>query len=501
MWQSKVKESLRLWRHAPAKVKIAAATLCVATISVPLVLSSYQYSKSQLVLAMILLDLCLLPTFRYLTRRETGLPVMPVLCLSFAVQYAIPIFTQDAKVEMIGNQTFYLDNAAVSTALVLSIVGVVVLQLTYYFVRDGKATKLIPSVSLHPSETSAEMFCIAMFFLSFVAGRIQGTMSEEVFLQFSAVFHLLQNQLLVAIAILAWLTFSVRKHKRHGVMLYALVAFTALRGFSTTMLETMMLPLAVLFISKWTFTRKLPIASLSVIALAFLFFSPVKMNIRKVANEETEAGRGASTANRAVDWVTQASGFWWETLSGRRPLSESTADASSRTDLIHEFAEICAMTPSVVPYQYGETYKHLTVALIPRAFWPDKPQANYANDFYAIEYGISNEEGIKTSSFGITLLGEGYVNFGAVGSILIMGVLGLVLAGSERVFGSQRAGVGGQAIFLALFVFFLNGIGTSAELLFGGILQNLVLSSLLLWWTRKRPMRMGMRRMGSAAGA
>jgi hypothetical protein len=67
--------------------------------------------------------------------------------------------------------------------------------------------------------------------------------------------------------------------------------------------------------------------------------------------------------------------------------------------------------------------------------------------------------------------------------------MGLALAGFERVFGSNKAGVGGQAIFLTTFVYFLNGIGSSTEIMFGGILQNLVAGSVLLWLFKKSAFR------------
>jgi hypothetical protein len=484
-WTSKAKQTIWVWDNAPTRLKLAVAVFGLATIILPLVLSWYEYSFWQLVLAMILLDLCLYPTFRYIAHRETGLPIMPVLCLAFAVQYATPIFTQEPKVELVGNEIFHLENEAVIAALVLSILGVIVLQLTYYLLHHGRLSRLVPSVSLHLSEARAEIFCIAAFFVSLFADRIQRMLSQEMATQFLTFFNLIQTQLLVAIAVLSWLAFSVRRHKRHTVMLYFLVAFTALRGFSTTMIENMIVPLAVLFMSRWTYRKKFPVVSLAAIAVAFLFFSPVKMEIRKVANEEVQTGQSGSTAGRAMDWMVQSSNFWWETISGHRRLGESATSASSRTDLIHQFAEIYSLTPSTVPYQHGATYEYFAVTFIPRVFWRDKPPGNYANNFYAIAYGISNEEGIKTSSFGITLLGEGYVNLGAAGTLLTMVFLGLVVGGCEKVFGTMRAGIGGQAILLATSVAFLNGIGTSTELLFGGLVQSLISCTVILLWFRR----------------
>jgi len=457
---------------------VAVLGVGLVTVLVPIFLSWYDYSVWQLILAMVLLDVCSYPTFRYVARRETGLPIMPVLCIAFAVQYAIPILTQEAKIDLV-EQVLYIESTSVIAALVLTILGVVVLQLTYYQIRDSRATRAIPSVGLQLSEARAEAFCIAAFVLSLFASRAQAMLSEEAVAQFSAIFNLLQNQILVAIGILTWLTYSVRKHKRHTPMLYFLVAFATLRGFSTTMLEMMILPLAVLFIGKWTFTRRLPVGSLAAIALAVLFFSPVKMDIRRVAIDEAQMGQSTSSTSRAMDWVAQASEFWWQTLLGRRSLTESTASASSRTDSIHQFAYMRETTPSVIPYQYGSDYYYFLVAPIPRAIWPDKPVATESAVRFELEYGLTTEEGAKSSTFGPTLIGEAYINFGVIGSLMVMAFLGAILSLLEHVF--ARKSPGGIAVFLAVFVFLLNGLGSSLAVMFGGVLQTLISGCVLLW--------------------
>jgi hypothetical protein len=467
-------------KKGPRKLRVVAGALVVSNLVIPIVLSWYDYSTLQLVLAMILLDVCLYPTYRYLARKETGLPIAPVLCMSFAVQYSLPIFTQEPKVVLVSENVRYLEGNQVVLALLMSIIGVCLFQFVYYLIKRPEILKAIPPVKLHLNRRTAEMFCVAVFVISLLAGRFRSFLPEDSASQFNAVVGLVQNQLLVVIVILAWLASSGQKQKRHLMMLYFVVIVAALRGFSTTMMELMMVPLAVLLMARWAYTQKLPVGSLAAIALAFLFFSPVKMNIRSTLQDDSQGPTVEQIQNRALDWVNESSRFWQEVFEGKRSLVESTADASSRTDLIHSFAHIYSFTPSMVPYQYGATYSYLTIAWIPRAIWPEKPIANYANNFYAVEYGISTEEGVKTSSFGATLMGEGFINFGVAGVALVMIVLGLAISLMERVFGSEKSGVGGQAVFLAVFVYFLNGIGTSAELLFGGLVQNLVCGALII---------------------
>jgi hypothetical protein len=84
------------------------------------------------------------------------------------------------------------------------------------------------------------------------------------------------------------------------------------------------------------------------------------------------------------------------------------------------------------------------------------------------------------------LLGEAFINFGWVGVALIMLFQGVIISLLERMFGGVASGPGGQAVFIAFFVFFLNGIGSSAEIVFGNILQNLLCGYFLLLWARQR---------------
>jgi len=481
-----LKIGLQTLTRAPKRLRLFIGALAVANIAIPVVLSFYNYSTAQLVLAMILLDVCLYPTVRYILRKE-GLPILPVLCLAIAGQYSLPIFTQEPGIPLLDG-FHYVDDSDILAALALTILGVAILQISYYFLNYRKAINLLPRVSLKLDPRRTEIFCVVVFVLSLFLGRLQALLGEQIFLQFSSIIGLLQNQLLVVVGILSWLVFSGIGNRWHKVLLYTVVAAAALKGFTSTMMEQMMTPLAVLFMSKWFYTRRVPVSMLLVIGAFFLFLAPVKKDIRTTIVQDREIAAETSTTDRASDWISQAFTYWADSFSGRRDLVESTADAASRTDLIHTFAHIHALTPSVVPYQYGETYNYLMIAWIPRVIWPQKPQANAANNFFAVAYDVSTEEGVKTSSFGATLMGEGYINFGIAGVVGIMCFLGLVTSLLEDLFAGKESGAGGQAIFVATFVFFLNGIGSSAELLFGGLVQNLIASCALLWWVRAQPL-------------
>lgn len=455
-------------------------------IVLPLMLNDFGYDLRHAFLAILLLEICLYPTVRYFARHEKGLPTMPIFCAAFALQFAIPIFTRDATIELAQGETRLLDDSDVTAALMLATLGITALQVGYYAFLTSPLKKAVPVAQLSLNKSKAIICCLLLGVVLPLLFNLRAIVPEEYQLPLSAVLTLLQNQVYVVIGVLGWLVYGRKSSKWLAVWLYALIAITALHGISTGVLEEALVPIGVLFVVRWLFTRRISVTVAACVIGLILFLSPVKAEYRQQLRFEESSGVEVSSLSRASRWIKQAAVYWAETFAGSRNLEEATSSATSRADFIHQVAYIHSMTPSEIPYQYGRTYSYFAVALIPRALWPEKPQAGSANGFFAISYGLLTEEGAKTTTFGMSLLGEAFINFGWAGVVFVMLIQGLAIAVLERIFGSRKSGAGGQAVFIAFFVFFLNGIGSSAEILFGNIVQNLVFGYLLLWWAREK---------------
>ena len=472
----------RVWN-----VYVAATSLGV--LIVPLASTLYGFSFSLTLLAIILLAVCLYPTAKYLAQNDDGIPVLAVLCLAYAVQFALPVFLGKQEVALTYGETRYLEDSDVAGALILSILGVLTLQFAYSFLRSRRFMRSFPAVNLRLNQKKAVAYCVLVGLLSPLLPSLRAFLSEQASVQLSAIFTLLQNQQLVVVGILGWIVYSGQGRRWHKLLLYAVVAMGAWRGLSSGFLEQAIVPIAVLFVMKWLYGKRLSVLSVAALVLIILFLSPVKALFRQSTwtNPPTPTTIASDLIDKPFLWIGQASQFWVDTYNGERGLAEATSSTTSRTDLIHQFAHISSLTPELIPYQYGSTYSYFTVALIPRALWPDKPQAGGTNSYFAVTYGIATEELVKVTTFGVSLIGEGYINFGTLGVVLIMALQGGTLALLQHAFGSQKSGAGGQAVFLAFFVFFLNGVGTSAEILFGNIVQNLLVSCVLIFWVRAKP--------------
>jgi hypothetical protein len=464
--------------------KIYFGSSIAAVVLAPLLLPQFGFDVWQTLLAVVLLEACAYPTARYFARKEKGLPTMAMFSIAYAMHFAFPFFVREPVIDLYG-EVKNLAPRDVSAALIMATIGICALQFGYYKFRSSKASTTLPRAVLHLNKKRAIFFCVVIGLMFPLLFNLKGIIPEEYQQPLSSVLGVLQNQVLVVIGVLAWLAYGLNLSKWYRIWLYVLVLVASARGISSGLLEEALIPIGVFFISKWLYTRRIAVAPVMVTLLMVIFFSPVKGDFRKAVwfGDAADTAEMSSVAKASL-WIDQASEYWLDTLSGSRGIAEGTDSAAARTDFIHQVAHIYSLTPEVVPYKYGETYSYFAIAIIPRALWPDKPQTGSANNYYAVTYGITTEEGVKTATFGVSILGEAFINFGWPGVALIMGFLGVIIAGLEHMFGGMKSGAGGRAVFVAFFVFFLNGIGSSTEMMFGGILQNLICGTALLWWAK-----------------
>ncbi len=476
------------WKSSRHLMQIYLIVSACTLIGLPLLLSDYGYSWSETFLGLVLLVICLYPSALYLSKGKADLPTMPVFCLAYALQFAFPIFSQEDTFLLMGGEVKYLAERDVVIALLLATAGIVCLQLGYFWFQRSSYRHVVPVAQLPLKKSKALAYCVLVGIFLPLLFSFQGIIPAEFQQPLSSILRVLQNQVLVVIAILGWLYYGLKESRIYGVWLYGLLLVAAMRGISSGSLEEAVVPIGVFFVVKWLYTRRVPVAPILATAALVIFLSPVKSDYRERTwfGEEPDLSEQSSLTKGSL-WIQQATEYWVDTLSGSRDLAEATSSATGRADFIHQVAHIYSMTPSVIPYQYGRTYSFFLVSFIPRILWPDKPTVGSANAYYAVTYGITSEEGAKTTSFGVSILGEAFMNFGWAGVVLLMLIQGILIGAMQHSFGGRVSGPGGQAVFLCFFVYFLNGIGSSAEIMFGGILQNLLLGYLLLLWAREKP--------------
>jgi hypothetical protein len=94
-----------------------------------------------------------------------------------------------------------------------------------------------------------------------------------------------------------------------------------------------------------------------------------------------------------------------------------------RIDYSHLLAAAISHTPRVQPFAEGQTiFQHALVALVPRFLWRDKPLETGGSEYVSRYTGIPFQQ----VSVGTNYLFEFYINFGKLGGIIGLGIMGLL---------------------------------------------------------------------------
>lgn len=427
-------------------------------------------------LGIVLLAICLFPVALYVRRRDQQVPFFPLICLAYASVFVVPLWRGAHTESEYGY--LLLSPRVASTVLIYIGIGVSAMILGYYatgvarpvFGRPFLDWNLDPkwATRLAVFSVLGDVFLNQMTLLN--RGDFLGPFKQPVAIVCNAHF---------GIAILAALYFRSGL-ARLGYLLYGAVILRGVVALYMTALSEMIMPVAVVLCLQWRYKKKLPLRLLLIAGALYILIQPAKITTRaRVLN----TGEGAGSAiGRLQVFAEEFKKFWFggQEDSGRRAESESW----DRLTGLNNFAVVSEMTPSVIPYWGGSTYRYLAVSLVPRFVWPEKPFAQDAQNWYALAYGFLKPEQIGRTWFGMHQIIEVYLNFGLLGLFLIMPAVGAFYRSIAILFSESGSGDAGQVVVVTLLTGFVN-IETASAGLLGGVIQNLAVYSILLIAVRR----------------
>ncbi len=420
----------------------------------------------------------LVPLTVWTARTQRGLPMFEVIALSYAVQYSMPLYMQPRGL-IIFSQFVPISWTALYEALWLVEAGLIAFIAGYYlFLRSSVSTRT-PRLDLPLLENRRATY-IRLGLIFGGAIMALNAVGAPLFQipGLGAVLRLLAGQFYLAMILLGYQVYEQpRAPLGQRLLLYAAAALAFMVGLSTGSMENAFIYLVGLFMVRWHVRGRLPWHWLAAAIALFIILNPAKFAFR---DQVWFGGTDYSMGQRLALWsdlaADSAESLAHPTFADdRERLLRGTL---SRFDLVHKFAYVHTLTPQIIPYYQGSTYSYFLVAWIPRLFWPNKPTATGgANDRMDVDYRLKYEG--QSVVAGIGLLPEAYANFGTLGVALIMALQGALL-GLLNAMLNGRASQGGRAIFLSVGVYFLNGIGTSASVMFGAIFQQVLVSAVIL---------------------
>ena len=417
------------------------------------------------VLASILWVLCLVPAWHYLQlpeRRRPPVPFLPFVGLVYLFYYPLHVVLGQSSV----NYLFRLDPAFdYDRPVQYALAGWIALLVGYY---GGKSLRLnSPFRHVRPTDLAT----LRTWGKLLVWGGLLFDAARQVvpipvvlrgLLYFTSMFSLL------GIALLTILAVQKRLTRRERLALYAAIALTALLRAGSGLVSNVVILAITVFLAVWAGGGRLGVRWVMIAALSVA----AMIGMRSVAMEyrarswfaETQLslpGRAALMGSLLISKV-QAEGVvstvedGWGIVAGR----------SANLDLL---ADVVRQTGTTVPFWGGETYLSLVGFAVPRFIWPSKPTKTLGQDF-GHRYGYLDSWDTWTS-INLPFLVEFYANFGEIGVLIGMVIVGL----SYRLLDNDlnRAGQPLQVTIcsLVLLVPLLN-IESDFSLVFGGLFMN-----------------------------
>jgi hypothetical protein len=290
---------------------------------------------------------------------------------------------------------------------------------------------------------------------------------------------------LLGIALLTILAVQRRLDRREQWGLYAGIVLTTMFRAGSGMVAMTVILVVTIFLAVWVGGGRLGARGLTIGALSVAM---------------TLAMRGVSAEYRARTWFTDAkvsvadrAVLMGEVLATKvdaegvgGTIADGWAVVAGRCANLDLLADVVRHTGSTVPFWGGETYLSLVGFAVPRFLWPSKPTKTLGQDF-GHRYGYLDATDTWTS-INLPFLVEFYANFGEIGVLIGMVIVGLVYRLLDN--DLNRPGQPLQVTICGLVLLVpLSNIESDFSLVFGGLFMNAVALWCLLVALSRLPRR------------
>ena len=400
-------------RRVVSRPVLLVATLAAVIIAAILFLTRPEMiSPLGAILALMTCAIGMLPTVFYILRDETTVPFFPavglfqVFCFGLS-PFLLHLAWADAPPIIYWGGRLTLTQESIKT-LVLVLVGTASLVSMFFLVRKrGLGWLPVPRIRERAGgNASLLLLCglvAAHLAYKFVPG-VSRIPSAGQFLE--SIGYVVFSALLVLLL----------KRRTRGLSTFlaafALVLLVAVRIETFNFTQIMLLSLCG--IGALVYARAYRIASFC--ALLIVLSLPVYEFTSTVRYLDGGFLKKAEALFLTID------GYRNGTRRGGTSATETGVRRISHTWL---FAHVVAKSPAEVPFWGGDTYKPLLTAMIPRAVWPGKP-LEATGGLFGKRYDLL--EPTSVTSLNLPWHIETYVNFGSIGVVIGMALIGAFLA-------------------------------------------------------------------------
>jgi hypothetical protein len=442
--------------------------VAVPLVTLPVFLAAAlpMYTVSQRLLAWLVFAIGTAPGFYYLARPR-GVPLIELVGLQYAMGFGLSVFFESG-LQVVGGSYIAPDSRAITKALLCS-----ALAFVYIFLGYTLATRVIRPrrtiLAFQPPTGRLLAYGVA------VTGSALLLLTTGI--GFSAALSGPMEVALprtLGLAALACLFYGAQLRPWQRVTIICAFAAATFWGLLAGMTQFMIEPILIWAIARWVLRKRPPLALGAIMVALFLVLQPVKTYYRQFMG----SGVRSFTPSEAISaYASLTRQYWTSVGQSGAVLLQGQASAGQRLSMLHQTAHYIELTPRYIDYKGPRTILYPMYSWMPRVLWPDKPTAQEANKTLPVEYGIQSPENVATTMFGVGHVAEVYTGLGMAGIMPIFFILGLLYAAPRIALGEE----GSLAATAALiwFAVTLTNISSTIGTVFGGLLQQLVVLSIV----------------------
>lgn len=359
--------------------------------------------------------------------------MLTLISLAHGIYFVAPVFTkyllEDPRATVIDVSVGDVLPRSLLTAQLAVFVGFLVMLASYALPVGRSVARLFPE----PRHEWSDRTAIGVALIGLPVGWIVylasffGLISA---MAGTAAFDLLAQFPITAIILLG--VVYMRSRSRSALLLMlVLIPITMFFGFFSGSKGRFLEPLIMLGLAYVVVERRVRMSWVLAGFVAVVLFYPAAEFYRNVLTE----GRGAADMVRDPAGVLRNIAEFAAGYGAREWLVDGLSATLLRFDGLGILALIMQTTPEHVPYQGGWTIGYIFLFWIPRAIWEGKPDitiGQWIQKTYTIGAGATE------TSVGCTWFGEFYLNFGWLGIVFGMILLGVVFRVLHEVLFTRR---------------------------------------------------------------
>lgn len=371
-----------------------------------------------------------LPGLIFLSGRHPApIPVFPVAALFYAVCFGSPVFLVDV-IWPAGSSVIVYHNARVMDRLefldlrALSLVLAGLVGMTgFYYLAAARMLKRLPHFSLPRAYDTRRL---AFLFGALLIGHLAYLFIPAV-KTLPSIGQLLGPAVFLSFGGFYWLARSKQIPRWSVILIFGVILpIVIVKKLSGGLLTPVILIGLFFFFLMWFFQNRavLVIAAICGVSVLAAYGPITEFRLNTWTNPELSTYSFSEKLRHAFDYRRAG-------MSLGEKLTSSGHMVAKRISFIAMLSHVVQETPDEIPYWGGATYKPLLTSVIPRAFWPEKPEERAGHEF-GVRYGFIFP--YADMSMNMPWIVEMFVNFGVIGVLAGMSLTGVFLAFLDRFF-------------------------------------------------------------------